>query len=272
MSYSQEDRLCVSDLIWFSVYFCSGIEVSNGLSRFQIQSRPGPYVLLLFFLEGSGCFLSTQRSPPEPAGWPWADEVGWAPRDVGCYSPATVEEVGSAPRLQPYGCDWVAPGEWRNICLRMTHRRLGHKSPVTSPESILDVTVTPNFRVEQKWTDFWASVLPQESPQKLKHCNIWWTSFSEWHWINCHFLMCWSGVAPVSHVPVGRFSHLHLSEPANSGCIEEHARFSCGTSISYSGNLTMHFLYPSFIKMKDPFVSLLTGVCVTFPNWVSFKW
>lgn len=36
--------------------------------------------------------------------------------------------------------------------LRMTHRRLGHKSPVTNPENILGVTVTPNLRVAQKGT------------------------------------------------------------------------------------------------------------------------
>lgn len=36
--------------------------------------------------------------------------------------------------------------------LRMNHRRLDRKSPMTSPERTLDVTINPNFRVEQKQT------------------------------------------------------------------------------------------------------------------------
>lgn len=65
------------------------------------------------------------------------------------------------------------------------------------------------------------------------------------------------GVTPVPHMPVGIFSH--LSEPANSGCTEKYVCFSCG--ISYSDKLTIHFLHPISIKIKDNFVCLLIRVC-----------
>lgn len=123
MSYSQEDRLCVSDLIWFSVYFCSGIEVSNGLSRFQFQSLPGPYVLLLFFLEGEWMLPKYSKEPSRACWVTLSRRGGLGP--LGCYSPATAKEVFSAPGFQPFGCKWIAQGELRNMCLRMNHRRLG---------------------------------------------------------------------------------------------------------------------------------------------------